>query len=360
MGEVLAQLASVADVLLHKKGMADHRVTLVVPTPSGLAMTPYHHALIAPHSLYAPVSFDDMSTRTQRPNSPVPWSEEGHVSCFERVAYCKFYGFPQSAVETARTLLRRMLPLLPTNPLGFGPAGSGQPAPQPLPPLVEDTTFRVAIEARSGATRSFKNLHAIIDECAEMNKRGFRAGRFTSIACRVLHTGDTPDLHGLARFYANLGAVRSAHLLVAVHGAGAVNAAFMVRGGWAAPNGYMQAQLQRMDFAIRFFALNLADPKQCAPADYEAEHLANPDTVPLRGPEDHRARDQHVMPNPKQLLEYMRRVGTMLSDQAAYDDANRADKRHAYALPDGLVYGSLCVEDEAKLQTMEKQTIMHL
>ncbi|KAG2500328.1 hypothetical protein HYH03_001904 [Edaphochlamys debaryana] len=343
-----------ADVFFHKRAMADRRVSLVIPTPSGLAMTPYHHAFAAPHSIYTPVSFADMSTRFHGQNSQVPWSGEGHVGCFERVVYCRSWGYAQGAVETARTLLRSMLPVLPNDPLGFGTSGDGQP-PKPLPPLTEDTSFRVAIEARSGGARAFKNLHDIVDECDEANRRGFRAGRFTSIACRVLHTGDTPELHGLARFHANIGAVRSAHLLVAVHGAGRFGTTYCE---W--PNKYMQAQLREANFTIRFFAYNLADPKQCAPPDYEAEHLASPDAVPLKAAEDMRTRDQHVLPNPQQLLAYLRHVGSMLSDQAAYDKADRAEKLHVYTLPDGLVFGPLCVADEAKLQTMEKQPVPRL
>lgn len=49
---------------------------------------------------------------------------------------------------------------------------------------------------------------------------GFVAGTFNKLSCRILHTGDTPQLHGVNRYYANLASVRSAHVLVAVHGAG--------------------------------------------------------------------------------------------------------------------------------------------
>ncbi len=47
----------------------------------------------------------------------------------------------------------------------------------------------------------------------------------------MFSTGDTPDLHGVRRFHANMGAARSAHVLVVVHGAGAVNSFFMEGNG---------------------------------------------------------------------------------------------------------------------------------
>jgi hypothetical protein len=52
-------------------------------------------------------------------------------------------------------------------------------------------------------------------------------GSFRRVECRALVTYDTPRLSGMDRFRTTVAAVRSAHVLVAVHGAGAVNAFFL-------------------------------------------------------------------------------------------------------------------------------------
>lgn len=67
------------------------------------------------------------------------------------------------------------------------------------------------------------------------------AGPFTRIACRALATADTPDLHGGARLRHTMAAVRSAHVLVAMHGAGAANALFLRADGGGSAAGGLRA-----------------------------------------------------------------------------------------------------------------------
>lgn len=47
-----------------------------------------------------------------------------------------------------------------------------------LPPygFPQDTTLRVAIEVRQGATRTIRNLHAVLQACEEADRKGEEAG----------------------------------------------------------------------------------------------------------------------------------------------------------------------------------------
>ncbi|KAG2436992.1 hypothetical protein HYH02_011424 [Chlamydomonas schloesseri] len=361
MGEVLAQLANIVHTFIREKNVTDDTATLVVATPAGLGLTPFHHVLLSPYSRYPVVSLDELSAR-QPPGAHVPWSAEGtHVSCFERAVLCKIHGV-KSIAPLARAVLAKLLAeqkLQPPDPLGF--------APQPgaaLPPLATDTTLRVVLEARMGATRSIRNLHQVVQECEAANRRGFNVGSFNRLSCRILHTGDTPQLHGVNRFYANLAAVRSAHVLVAVHGAGAANCFFLEEAdgrtalmeirpctfgtthcGW--PDAYMNSQLSWAGNRIRFFAYNVEDPEQCHPSDYEALAKADP-TAPMRGNEAMRARDQHLTLKPGPFVEMLRHVGSLLRNETAYKEAQASNSLHGYAIPGGLRLAPLCAKNVSR------------
>ncbi|GFR42899.1 hypothetical protein Agub_g3893 [Astrephomene gubernaculifera] len=397
MGEVFAQLAAIADVYFRQKKMLDDSATIVVSTPLGLASTSYHHVLLSPYSRYPPVSFDELSQRAEE-GRRVGWSAEGHhVRCFEKAVLCKLHGFPQNLLPTSQSVLRHIAPHIPKDPLGFGAASTAAaggstagPATTPtatsaavaalaapaggiveLPgdaALAADGTLRVLLEARSGQGRTIRNLAQLVEACEVANARGFHAGSFSRLSCKVLNTADTPSLNGVDRFYATVGAVRSAHVLVAVHGAGAANCFFLrpdngltalleIRPcrfgskhcGW--PDAYMQSQLSQAGGVIRFFAYNVEDPAQCAPSDYEvAATLPDPaglPLAPLRGGEDARARDQHLTLRPKPFIAMLRHVGSLLRNETAYQAAHGGRTLHGYAIPEGLAFGPLCVQDMA-------------
>ncbi|KAG2493496.1 hypothetical protein HYH03_008312 [Edaphochlamys debaryana] len=324
MGEVLARLAAMVDVLFEQQGLADHRATLVLATPMGLGLTPYHLAFLEPHSLHAVVSLDTMSFRphaTALHPAQVAWSDEGHVSCFETAVYCMLEGRVQDVVHTARTLLKHMLPLLPPDPLGFGSAGEGRP----LPPLAEDRTLRVVLEARSGPARSFKNLDEIVRACSEANQRG-------AANCAFMEEG---GIAGLLE-------VRPCRL--------GTNICF-----W--PDGHMARQLDRANYDVRMFAYNVEDPAQCLPSDYEAEELAHPTEFPKPRDVYARVRDQHVVLNPRQFMAYLTHVAALLSDKAAYHEALRADRVHGYPLAEGLAFGALCAKNKTRLEAVADRSI---
>ncbi|KAG2431408.1 hypothetical protein HXX76_009423 [Chlamydomonas incerta] len=377
MGEVLAQLASIVHIFVRNKNVTDDSATLVVATPAGLGLTPFHHVLLSPYSRYPVISLEELSAR-QAPGAHVPWSAEGtHVSCFERAVLCKIHGV-MSIAPLARAVLAKLeaeAKLQPADPLGFNTGAPGAA----LPPLATDTTLRVVLEARMGATRSIRNLHQVVEQCEAANKRGFNAGSFTRLSCRILHTGDTPQLHGVDRFYANVASVRSAHVLVAVHGAaalgmvlthrfsgllGAANCFFLQEDnggtalieirpcafgtthcGW--PDAYMNGQLGWAGNRIRFFAYNIEDPDQCHPSDYEALAKSDP-SAPMRGNEAMRARDQHLTLKPGPFIEMLRHVASLLRNDVAYKEAQTSNSLHGYPIPGGLRLGPLCAKNVSR------------
>ncbi|KAG2483593.1 hypothetical protein HYH03_017535 [Edaphochlamys debaryana] len=343
--------------------IADDRTTLVLGLPMGLGLTSYQSAFLATHSIYEPTSFGDFSARARHADHRVQWSGEGHVSCFERLVMCNC-NWRSNIFSAGSALVDYYAPYLPYDPLGFRAGGPGA-TPRPLPPLVNDTTLRVAIEVRTGASRTFTNLHAILQDCERASLQGFRGGRFTSIACRPLHTADSPDLYGVPRFLSAVAATRSAHVLVAFHGAGAANAAFLERGNHTAlvevrscmfgsrhcywPNAYMH-DLIKDQRSVRFMAYNVDDPAQCSPPDYAEKYLANR-TMYTEGLRTDQVlvmtlRDQHLTLRPPQFLTFLQHVGTVLSNSSAYEEAERQERLHAYALQGGrLVFSKLCVEN---------------
>ncbi|KXZ45358.1 hypothetical protein GPECTOR_55g264 [Gonium pectorale] len=394
MGEFFAQLATVADVYFRQKGMIDDLATLVMANPWGMGVPSYQRVMMSPYSRFPLISFHDLSARPHTAADVAggeghehgAWRQEGyHVSCFEQAVLCKLSGRPQGLAITAKVLYDHMKDHVPIDPLGFGTPDSGPasgprqagaaaavvpgPAPAHAPTSVhDDTALRVLIEARSGPVRNLLNLHDIVAACDAANAQGgFRAGSFTRLSCKVLNTADSPQLHGNARFYATAGAVRSAHVLVALHGAGAANCFFLEddNGSTALleiracgfgtrycvwPNWFMQTQLtSRSVTSIRFFALNVEDPAQCEPSDYEAAVSASNGTLRTWGGDDFRARDKHLRLRPSTFVSMLRHVGSLLRNSSAFQAAKAADRLHGYAVPGGLALGPLCVANATEL-----------
>ncbi|KAG2427865.1 hypothetical protein HXX76_012185 [Chlamydomonas incerta] len=319
----------------------------------------------------------------------VGWTGEGvAMRCFKKVVVCKLIGSPMPALETAAAVVQHLEAThgLAEDPLGFYPrktavaagaaaateggggaaqaaAAGAEPQQQQQPPtLHEDTTLRVVLEARTGPTRNTRNLHQLIEACDKWGA-DFKAGPFNRIACRALSTADTPDLHGGARFRHTLAVVRSAHVLVALHGAGAANALFLRTDGGGGGGGvagskraatallevrpcgfgsrfvwwadvHMAAQLPRSGDAVHFHALNLEDPAQCSPADWmlaiKAPGLGTPNTRHGIG---HAMRDQHVTLQPEVLRAMLEHVASLLRDPEGYRRAREEGKLHGYATP---------------------------
>ncbi|KXZ46791.1 hypothetical protein GPECTOR_40g525 [Gonium pectorale] len=358
--------------------------TLVLATPGGLALEPFHFALLAPFSRRPPVTLAELGRRN---GLAVDWSGEGQrVHCFSQLVACKLEQRDNTAPnEAAGALADKLGAALPPDPLGFGPPP--QPAAGGAAP--EGLVLRVVIEARSAAWRSIKNVADILRACDEANAKGFAVGPFKGIQCRLLPRGldaapqpagplgsNSPGVQAL---YQAIGAVRSAHLFVAAVGSSGAHAFFMKPDqsggagflelrpcGWGSTHAgeadggkdAMMAQLQRGGDAIRFFAYNLEDPAQCSPPDYQpalraaldskapmpwqtpqAAHQLQGKPPPRYSPDQLMARDQHLTPKPGALLAMIRHAAGLLADKGAYTAARSASRLHGYGVPQGVWLG---------------------
>ncbi|EFJ45450.1 hypothetical protein VOLCADRAFT_106000 [Volvox carteri f. nagariensis] len=370
--------AASADLLFRKLQMLpDGDVTLALALPAGLGLMPYHQALLSHLSIRPITTLEKMAAEAEATSysregggggARVTWSHDGIPrSCFKRVLVCKLERTDRaSPLETAAAVAAHMDGTggpLPEDPLGFGAAaaavasgssspGVSQPPPSspPLPPLREDDTLRVAIETRHGGSRTIRNLHQLVEACHRMDWK--EVAGFRRVVCRPLITYDTPQLYGLDRFRATVAAVRSSHILVAVHGAGAANGFFLRPDGdrqaaavlEVRPCGFgsgfpwwvdvhMALNLPRLGDAVRFHAYNIEDPTQCSPSDWELDIRTGTGAVNTRAGGGHFARDQHLTLRPDGFMAMVRHVASMLRNREAYDMAKAANRLHGYALP---------------------------
>ncbi|PNW86321.1 hypothetical protein CHLRE_02g081850v5 [Chlamydomonas reinhardtii] len=404
VGEFLAEVMPMVHKSIFELGL-DPNVSLVYAVPHGLALTTFHRVLLQPYSRYGVTSLAEIG-RLDRQDAPAMWSAEGrHINCFEKMAVCKWQGGRNhKGVPVAKVgaeLVRRLTtgrPPLPPDPLGFGSvyriAGykewrppkdpkkkkTKKPKPKRQRDVAEDNLaaedaeaaeagppkLRVLIESRHGMTRNLRNLPELLNVCERADKQGFKAGPFRGIACREYSFSDphaassqsvAPD-----HFLTNVAAVRSAHVLVMQHGAGAINSFFMRQqdagpsalvelrpckwgtkyGFW--PDSY-EPQLHALsDDAIRVFVYNVEDRRQCQASDYMA--MVNNDTLPasaLSALPAMRARDQHLELIPSQFMEVLTHVASLMANLSDYRRAREENRLHAYALPGGgpVWYGPL-------------------
>lgn len=80
---------------------ADGNATLVLATPMGMSLLPYHRVLMAPYSVRQLVTLDEVGQRGGEGQRAVGWSAEGyHVHCFERVrGWCISHGCMRSCLD---------------------------------------------------------------------------------------------------------------------------------------------------------------------------------------------------------------------------------------------------------------------
>ncbi|GLC52813.1 hypothetical protein PLESTB_000671400 [Pleodorina starrii] len=383
MGEFFAKVVSALDRL-----EMDDRVTLVLQTPMVLGLAAFHSLLLMPYSRYPAITAGELGSTgcndcigggggggggrsdprvggTQvgaGSRRAVPWSSEPvQPHCFRRMIMCKWDlqtggGTPLAMVANRLVTAWVGAGLLPPSPVRF-PGGSGRGGSDADPDPRGKSTLRVLIESRQGPVRNIKNMEELLAACKQLNRDGFSAGPFRHIACASTSFADSDGSVSRERFLANVAAVRSAHVLVVLHGAGATNSWFMRQGssalvelrpcsfgtrfgGW--PDKYMPKQHEKNDDVIRFFALNIEDLGQCLQGDIETSlrnHTARRDNVGWDA--SYFARDQHLQLKPGPFLEFVRHVGELLLDVQAYREARDADRLHGYVVPEGLMYGKL-------------------
>ncbi|GLI59494.1 hypothetical protein VaNZ11_001327, partial [Volvox africanus] len=378
---VVKALTDIDQIFRVKALASEEDPTLVLATPAGLALEPYHAVLLSPYSRLPVVTLAEIGRRAMD-GTQAEWSREGvRVHCFSQLLACKLNQQEGLAPHVAASaVLTHLGDTVPSDPLDFGV----------LPPGV----LRVVVEDRVGSWRTIRNVQQILGACKEADAKGFSAGGFTRIICKSLSVSyDTnPPAVGpistsspaAAAFLAKVGAVRSAHLFVSMVGSNGAHAFFMddnpARGGaglvevrpcrWGSEYASradgaaeaMAAQLQRDD-AIRFFAYNVEDSSQCSPPDYERQlaaaqasgqmnpqataHNSQPKSSPRYKPEELVVRDQHVTLRPATLMSMLRHAASLLSDKGAYQSARAANRLHGYAVPEGLLLGPLGLKNAA-------------
>ncbi|GFR46418.1 hypothetical protein Agub_g8000 [Astrephomene gubernaculifera] len=399
--------ATAADHLIRRMALLpDREATLVLVTPSGLGRLPFHSALLGHLSTKPLITLGELAAGAEAAGAgaetgagapAVEWSAEGvAVGCFERMVICKLEGSPQLPTLTAAAVLRHLTQPnmggeLPPDPLGFNTAttttvssssassalSTTTSVPDPTAGASSSTgssssstadassTLRVVIEARNSGVRGIRNLHQLVEACEGVS---WPDGPFRRVSCRVLTTHDTPNLHGIARFRATVAAVRSADVLVTVHGAGSANALFMraerssdgpvghsssaplLSGTSAAalleirPCGFgsgftwwvdvhMAIQLPRSGDDVHFHAYNLEDPTQCTASSWELAIKAGNGGSNTRAGNGHRMRDQNLVVRPDGFFAMLRHVASMLRDPEKYGKAKAENQLHGYAMP---------------------------
>ncbi|KAG2422939.1 hypothetical protein HXX76_015690 [Chlamydomonas incerta] len=398
MGEFFAR----AVAAVHSLAL-DPRVTLVLLTPQSLGLAPFHSLLMQPYSKYPLITSADLGARgcpqeerKQRRRADneeedmdwedgesgdaeavpadraVAWSPDAsQPHCFKRLLYCKWdiqarVGIPLAEVAARVVSAMQAARQLPVPSLVYNGAEVTDPEPNdPQHDPRDPVQLRVLVESRHGPVRNIKNLQDLLDACKEADKRGFSAGGFTGISCAATSFSDAATGRvSRSRFLANVAAVRTAHVLVVVHGAGASNSWWMRQGSSALvelrpclfgtkygswPDKYLPPQHQKSRDKIRFFALNVEDPEQCENGDIEAG-LFNKSIAKGSLTWDHSyfARDKHLRLKSGPFLGFLKHVAALLApgDTEAYSAAREADLLHGYLLPGGgLVLGQLGVKN---------------
>ncbi|GIL63223.1 hypothetical protein Vafri_17349 [Volvox africanus] len=425
MGEFFAKVLTALDQL--SSTVLDEKVTLALNTPMGLDLAPFHSLLMMSYSRYTPITAVELGSRgcsdTQlsstgrncepaadedddsdssrggcRVHRAVPWSvEAAQPHCFQRVIMCKWDlqtggGTPLAAV--ARRVVSAFIRegMVPASPIEYPDsssssssssrkANSGSSKDKDWGKLYLDpddprgsSMLRVLIESRQGPVRNIKNLDALLDACKAMNRRGFTAGSFDQLACAATSFSQPDGSVDKNRFLTNVAAVRSAHVLVVLHGAGATNSWFMRQNSSALvelrpcqfgtrfapwPDKYMPKQHEKNDDVIRFFALNIEDQAQCLKGDIETalrNHTYRRDSVGWDA--SYFARDQHLVLEPGPFLAFIRHVAGLLFDVQKYRGARDADRLHGYVVPEGLMYGPLSITNLSEYRAAFRPNII--
>lgn len=347
-----------------KAGIIDGNATLVLSTPAFTALHPYHRILLAPYTKHKVAAFGDLATRAD-PATADPYSAEGHkVSCFQKLFVCKFGAHQYVGIhEAAQRVVANVADRVPPNPLAFsgqtqdnpkeaaaaiapggvGGRGTGKPA-------AADGTLRVFIESRQGPVRNILNAKQIADACGEI-RLGPEAAPFTKVECRAGSFAAALPLTE-EQFHWNLGAVRSADVVVIVHGSGGCNTFFMREGSahleirplqfgskyafW--PERFYPEMHRHNGHFVQFWAYNIEDLAEFKPGTFEAELLSG--TPGRTHVEDagmgHMVRDRHVVLDKAMIFQFIKGMAPFLYKNAPYQELLGRRGHYANATAEGL------------------------
>ncbi|GLI70965.1 hypothetical protein VaNZ11_016067 [Volvox africanus] len=206
MGEFFAKVLTALDQL--SSTVLDDKVTLVLNTPMGLDLAPFHSLLMMSYSRYAPITAVELGSRGCsderlydsegrncepaadkdddsgssrggcRVHRAVPWSvEASQPHCFQRMIMCKWDlqtggGTPLAAVaqRVVSTFIREGM--VPPSPIVYPDSSSSRSSSRgakggsskeggelyPDPDPLGSSMLRVLIESRQGPVRNIKNL----------------------------------------------------------------------------------------------------------------------------------------------------------------------------------------------------------
>ncbi|KAG2485313.1 hypothetical protein HYH03_015986 [Edaphochlamys debaryana] len=249
-------------------------MTYLVGLPPNMPADPFNIDLLRPLSIYEPTTWREFS-RPLPEGTPSNHTAEGvAVRCFERMIVGRLQGgsYPE-VVRTAEDIYEYYA----AKPGGPPPKGPRWHSNVTNPP----NTIKVLIEHRPyGGTRQFLHSDELLRECNSAAPLPGPDGRQIKVECR-LHTFG-------ASLVEDLRAVGDADVLVAFHGAGAMNAAFMPRrssllevrprefgtkhGGW--PNQWQPTIAHQSKYEHYFFwGLCVDDPELSPPGEQEAAGL---------------------------------------------------------------------------------------
>eukprot|EP00884_Botryococcus_braunii_P015306 jgi/Botrbrau1/2459/Bobra.0226s0018.1 len=224
------------------QGATNRQVTYVMGTLHGLPVPLFVKDILRPFTQYEVQTLADFSSRLPADFPSKATAEGRHVRCFEKLIACKIIdaieiGVKLRDMEIAPEFFYKWYKkrkLLPSNPAGFEPRSSDK-----LGVVNRRGPIRILIADRKNSTRMILNVDELVSECN--NDPG-------PWDCRAFAFGS-----GLLR---DMEAVRSAEVLVAVHGAGAANF-IMMRKGTAlleiAPYEFHRGTNGRWDFGFQSY-----------------------------------------------------------------------------------------------------------
>ncbi|PNH08790.1 hypothetical protein TSOC_004666 [Tetrabaena socialis] len=292
--------------------LLNRRMSYMLGIPAKLPAEPFNMDLLRPLMDLEPTTFRDFS-RPQPDGTPSRHTAEGTaVRCFERMVVGRI--FASSYPHTAR-----MAPVISQY---YAEKNLLKATSSPWRDTGPDT-LRVLIERRpSGMSRQLWGTEQLLQDCEQAPPLTTPSGRALRLQC-------ISYAFGRSDFAADMAVLRITDVIVAVHGAGAMNILFApqasslieirprdfgtTHGEW--PNTYMPKMCLESSWQFLFWGLNVDDPELSTAGALEAAGR-------LMGPQ-YAARDRHVQLKWAMLWPILEQLVQVDRDVGLYQDAVR-------------------------------------